>query len=121
MNKIRLAAGNSLELVFTKLQLLINSNILKVNIEDYISHYPEFVSNFVFSVESNSEEKRIQEYEQLRSYSKIEKQNNSQWLEPAFSFPVVFEFIKKREFFCQNKKIGDTTPVKQISNKLRNH
>mmetsp|Transcript_4013 Transcript_4013/g.4126 ORF Transcript_4013/g.4126 Transcript_4013/m.4126 type:complete len:1336 (+) Transcript_4013:1-4008(+) len=121
MNKIRLAAGNSLEYFFTKIKKYlegsseedyINNNTnkpsssqSKPNLKfdyDYISsiirYYEAFISNFVLSVEVNHDIKLIQHYESIRSNSLIEKQSNTQWLEPSFSFPLVLNFLNKPEF-----------------------
>lgn len=97
MNKIRMSAGNCLELFFSKLQNLLSSDSGNKKISS-IKYFDLFINSFVLSVEVNDDKSKIQYYENLKSNSIIQKHSNSQWLEPSFSFPLLMNFFTKEEF-----------------------
>lgn len=106
MNKIRSAAGNALNLFLRKFESLDQNNTIYAQLKAQIPHYDDLYQNFVvkptqtedYSLNSTEHDK-IKEItlQQQKAFSNglslIETSNDTQWLEPNFTFPLVIPFI----------------------------
>lgn len=105
MNKIRLQAGNSLQLFFDLLKNKLNS---EKHIEDkeyysFINNSIKYLDTFLELFCSNNSEmslesKKIIEYEKEKDTKYIKSNDCTQWMEPNFTFPLVMKLFKLKDF-----------------------